>query len=79
MTDATNLPDPVRDASTMIKFIYRELDHAEQPLSVAELEQRTGLSTRGIRAATQELQEADLVTARFETTTPQRKIFETRG
>jgi hypothetical protein len=78
MTD-TNLPEPVRDESTMIKFVWRELDRATEPLTVAELQDRTGLSGRGIRAAAQELKDHDLIITRFEPESPQRKIFETRG
>jgi DNA-binding transcriptional regulator GbsR (MarR family) len=77
MTDATNLPDPVRDESTMIKFVYRELDRANEPLTVNELVRNTGLSKRGIRAATQELKEHDLIISRFEPQSPRRKLFET--
>lgn len=58
---ATNLPDPLEECPPSTVHVYRELDWAGDPLSVAELECRTTLSTRTIQRATATLQDADLI------------------
>lgn len=70
-------PPCIQDCSTAERWVYRELDQAAEPLSVTELQHRTGLSVRGIRAATTELCERDVIEEQWEAEDPRRKLFAT--
>jgi DNA-binding transcriptional regulator GbsR (MarR family) len=75
MTDS--LPTTVHDLPPSARFVYRELDRADSPLTVTDLQHRTGYSTRGIRHATETLTDRDLIRDGFEDDDPRRKYFDT--
>jgi DNA-binding transcriptional regulator GbsR (MarR family) len=74
MTD--QLPPAVHDLPPSARFVYRELDRADSPLTVTELQHRTGYSTRGIRHATETLTDRGLICEGYEDDNPRQKYFE---
>jgi len=74
MTDP--LPPTVHDLPPSARFVYRELDRADSPLTVMELQHRTGYSTRGVRHATETLTDRGLIREGYEDDNPRRKYFE---
>ena len=74
MTDP--LPSTVHDLPPSARFVYRELDRADSPLTVTELQHRTGYSTRGIRHGTETLLSEGLIREGYEETDLRRKYFE---
>ena len=74
MTDS--LPTTVHDLPPSARFVYRELERADGPLTVTDLQHRTGYSMRGIRHATETLTDRDLIREGYEDDNPRRKYFE---
>jgi len=70
------LPADCQDLQPSARFVFRELQRADGPLTVTTLQQRTGYSTRGIRHATEALLSEDLIREGFEDTDLRRKYFE---
>jgi DNA-binding GntR family transcriptional regulator len=74
MTDT--LPPVVRELQPTARFVYRELQRAEDNrLTIAALRERTGYSTRGIRHATTALEAEELIESQWRDNDPRQRVF----
>jgi len=69
------LPPTVKDLQPSARFVYRELARAGEPLTVAQLRDRTGYSLRGLRHATTALIEEGLVIDSYSSADAREKQF----
>lgn len=64
----TELPDELSDALPTTVQVYRELEAADEPLTYAELTDRTNLARRTVREKTSILEDLGLAVAVWSTT-----------
>lgn len=78
MTDSTlePLPPGVQELAPSARFVYRELARADGTLTVTELASRTGYSPRGIRHATNALEEEGYLHSTWRDRDPRERVFE---
>lgn len=72
----TGLPMDVRDLQPSARHVYRELVFAGEPITITDLQHRSGLGLRTIRRAVDDLEECGRIRSRWDTDDARRRVVD---